>query len=189
VAKKKRKPLVFSQQQKSEAQKFAKNPERLRSHMAEPPLGGWDSSYVPGYSDARHHNEILKREGKKPVPLPIRLQWMRMANDSHDYRDIIKWKRLGYEPLECAEGGCAKLEEHGYDLPPAGHIDPQDHIRKDDLILGWTSGERAAKNLADEEAYKKAIHDVPAQDTIEGEVEEEEQVYLSHGADAFDQVW
>ncbi|MDX1486701.1 MAG: hypothetical protein R3268_00770 [Acidiferrobacterales bacterium] len=144
---------------------------------------GWDWSYVPGYSEKKRINDLLKglrdqnikpiqrtaiiksldrlgydprRDGVQPLEIP-RLQWIRVSDvRGRDVaaRDMQEWLgRLGYRFVTRAN-----LETWGFGFPPAGHDDGGDLIRREDLALAAVSPEIAERNRQRDEQHRREFH-------------------------------
>ena len=125
----------------------------------------WDNSYVPGYSEARQRNELLQRDGKKPVPIP-RAQWVPIGNvkgGAIDRRAILPYARLGYQWTTTDD-----LESLGWGMPPTAYVAEDGTIRREDTALAHVSAERAAYNAAKQKRENEVFHATP---TGEGPVE------------------
>jgi hypothetical protein len=178
--KKKRPPLMFPGKSTTDVEKFHESHVGEKPVLCDPPEGGWDSSYVPGFSDLRHMNEELKKKGKKPVPLPANVLWVR-STGKDDYRGMIEYRRQGYEIVNDAtpEGTSETLNRYGYGLPPAAQIMPDGTIRRDDVILAWCTGEQHAKNVKQHEEYRRWRSGSSPSEDIEMTTEVEEKLEVS----------
>lgn len=158
---------------------FAKAPSDVRRHhedptvasvkaapgqyigAAEPPEGGWDAFYVPGYSDIRALNDHRLRDGLPAVPVPAGVAWVRYTRDNRDhYSGAQKWFRAGYKIVEDAreENGEKRsqlLEDFGYGAPPAAVVTNEGHFRVDDVVLAWCPGEKHEKNIREHAEKRK----------------------------------
>ena len=188
----KKHPLLYSQTPKADAERHWETNQGMQPQkaevIAEPPMGGWDSSYIPGYSDIRHLNELLKKDGLEERLLPIRLQWIRSTGET-DRRDMMQWGRLGYELVKADPQTKRSdlLEKHGFGFPPAAHVTPEGLIRKDDLLLAFVDGVQAQKNFDKEREFTREFESSSGDNPeIQFEEEKREKVYLDHGPEAFD---
>jgi hypothetical protein len=187
-----RKPFVYPGKTDSVAEKFSHDPKAHEKHLAEPPLGGWDANYVPGYSDHRHLNELRVRRGEKPIPLPAKLHWIRATGERVGYRDLMEWTRKGYKVIDDAEERDGKpfsetLAQHGWGWPPVGTIQ-NGMIRKgnEDLILAYVDGDRARQNEREDAEYRAMMEGASGEAHIESETETRETVQLSDADVKFD---
>jgi len=147
-------PLIFPKAATTAAEKFYQAGEGERQEAsAVPPEGGWDSSYVPQFSDHKHMNEILKSMGKEQVALPANLCWVPQG-----YRGFMPWEKKGYTVITDAvevdgERKSKTLEQFGWGFPPAATVTPDGRIRKDDAYLAYVGKDRydheVAKDLED----------------------------------------
>ncbi len=187
--KKKREPMLFSTPPTTEAEKFNREgitPSR-DIFLVEPPLGGWDSSYVPGYSDIRHFNDLATRDGKKLMELAVRLQWARWEGEQHN-RDLLPWLRQGYEFVVVDQADKARwFRDLGYGFPPAARVDAQGYVRRDDTVLMFCDAAQAAKNLRKERDYQDLVNAIPPGENLDETLAESstEKVQLQHGSEVF----
>ncbi len=183
---KKREPMIWPGQKTNTSERFeAENKGKVQMGTAEPPEGGWDSNYVPGYSDERHYWE---QQGKNSsLEMPGRLQWIRAHGAQANYRDTLEWSRQGYIVLKCIKhekgengdwgGGWdppTEMAKHGWGRPPVAEIQDDGVIRTgtEDAVLAYCDGERAAKNFLKEQA------DIPAMEQTSGRRGERSGVVL-----------
>jgi len=158
-----------------------------KAYRVEPPEGGWDANYVPGYSDERH---MWESKGQSPtLNMPARLQWVRCVAQEPAYRDWMEWSRKGYILLKADPETrvCPELERHGWEMPPAAFIKPNGLIQKgtDDAVLAYCAGDAAKENYRKERAdteYQEGVK--PRQGTqtgvlLESHEEERSKVKLS----------
>lgn len=85
---------------------------------------GFSASFVPGYSDKRHENELLKVDGHsgEVKPLKHRFHWARsrnMTNTANDGTRMLHWKRQGYRVV-----GYQEAIDMGYNLAENPAIEP-----------------------------------------------------------------
>jgi hypothetical protein len=154
----KRKPMIFPGQKTNTSEKFVAEKKGMEQMgRAEPPEGGWDANYVPGYSDERHYWESQGKNSS--LEMPGRLQWIRATGAQANYRDTLEWSRKGYIVLKCvprADGGWdppTELAKHGWGIPPVAEIQENGVIRKgtEDAVLAYCDGEQARKNFLKEQ--------------------------------------
>lgn len=105
----------------------------------------WDGSYVPGYSETRHENELRVKRGQKPIETP-RLQWVRISKTGGEDvtagdEAMVNWMKLGYRAC-----GLDDLEAYGWKMPPTAHLAADGTIRRGDQALFIVSAKRAAYN-------------------------------------------
>ena len=131
-----RKPLIF-----------AENPfDTERMDDVENRDANWDASYVPGYSEAKAHNETLAGKGKKAVPIP-RLQWIRISNTAgRDLAATNDLQLLNYLKLGYCAMGLADLERYNYKMPPTSTVTAEGLIRRGDQALFFIDEQRAERN-------------------------------------------
>ena len=187
--KKKREPMLFSTPPKTDAEKFNREGAGggAAANLVEPPLGGWDSSYVPGYSDIRHSNDLRVRDGEKPIEMAVRLQWARWEGEQHN-RDLLPWLRQGYEFVVVDQADKARwFRDLGFDFPPAARVDAQGYVRRDDTVLMFCSAEQAAKNFRKERDYQDLVNNIPSGENLDESLAEKttETVQLEHGSEVF----
>jgi hypothetical protein len=170
------KPLLFGGTSKTDAEKHHEQNAGMKAKLVEPPEGGWDSSYVEGFSDQRHMNEKLKSKGQKPIELPANLAWV-----PKDYRGFMPWKKLGYEVINdaTADRHSNMLDQHGWGFPPAGHVDKDGTIAKDDMLLAYIPGDKYRKVQRDEEAHRKFMETGVGSGTVQMETEEFRKIELT----------
>ena len=171
-------PLIFTKTPTTSAEKHhaTGEPDRLRTSV-EPPEGGWDSSYVPEYSDHRHMNVQLCKQGKNPVELPAHLCWVPKM-----YRGMMPYDRKGYKVIEDANPETRTsdlLQKHGWGMPPAATITPEGRIEKDDSYLAYVDGERYKKEVEKDLAHRKYMEGASTAEHIEMKTEESKKVRLS----------
>jgi hypothetical protein len=179
MARKKKAKPVFPGKTLSQVEKFykEKDTERKEPLLVEPPEGGWDSSYVPGFSDQRAMNEVLEHQGRKPVEMPANVAWAR-ATGEQDYRGLIDWRRQGYEILKVdpETETCENLRKHGWDLPPAAQVMPDGTIRRDDVLLVYCPGDKHRENIERHEQKRDSRQGISSRDGIEMETEESRKI-------------
>ena len=133
----------------------------------------WDSSYVPGYSEKKHENEILVAKGRKPVPIP-RLQWIRVVGTHGEdvgTAEMIEWYHLGYQFATKED-----MDSMGFGMPPGASIDAAGRIRRIDSALAFVDEERAEANRAYAQKVAAEARGVSYKEDIPGE---RKQVSLS----------
>ncbi len=150
-------PLLFAGKSTTKTEKYYAEggPVKVKPFRVTPPLGGWDTKYVPGYSDMK-----LKLEGEGKVAalhMPARLQWIPIGRNIGAGRSRMVWNRMGYKEVEVDHmtGKANLLEKHGWDLPPAADIDEKGHLVEDDVVLAYCDGEQAKKNYEEWNEYNK----------------------------------
>lgn len=150
-------PLLFAGKSQTQTGKFydEDGPAKVKPFSVEPPLGGWDSKYVPGYSDMK-----LKLEGEGKVAalhVPARLQWIPLGTGRGAGRSRMVWNRMGYKEVEVDHitGRANLLDKHGWGAPPAASVDDKGHFVMDDLVLAYCDGDQAKKNYKEWDKYNK----------------------------------
>lgn len=149
------KPLIFANKTVSDAEKHWAQHDNLKTWRAEPPLGGWDSSYVPGYSDERHY---WSAKGEVPIEhMDARLQWVRAVGEN-DYRGWMPWARMDYVLVRVEDDGTIPLlDKHGWERPPAAQVMPDGTLRRDDTLLAYCDGDTARKHHREERAHAAKV--------------------------------
>jgi hypothetical protein len=184
---KRRKPLIFpGQEVTNTSERWEASQQGKTAYKVEPPEGGWDANYVPGYSDERHSWEAKKEVAV--LHMPARLQWVRCTGQEPDYRDWMEWARNGYVLLkaDAETRTCADLSKHGWDIPSAAVIQPNGLIRKgtDDAVLAYCPKDQAIKNWKAEREYTAFLEGTEGKQGVktgvplESEEETREQVKL-----------
>jgi len=118
----------------------------------------WDNSFVPGYSEMRHDNDLLVLEGRKPIPI-ARAQWIKVGKGdsmNSDLRDLLPFTRLGYRFVTVSD-----LPRLGWGMPPAAYAAEDGTIRREDVALAFVSAERAAINIAKQREINADFHAKP----------------------------
>lgn len=107
---------------------------------------GGDVTYVPGYSDLRKERDLAIADRKKPLTLPVRLQWARNARVSGEPDSTKQWEyqSLKYRPVTKDDLGEAWFTA----MPPAGSVAPDGSIRMQDMTLMVCDAQTAAQNAA-----------------------------------------
>ena len=126
--------------------------------------GGWDSSYVPGYSEKRRENELRVAKGLQEVALP-RLQWVRanhVDGRAIATSEMYKWAKLGYQRVTEED-----FEDLGISMPPAAHKGADGSICKEDLVLCYVPEDVAKRNKLRQEAETARFQGMGAGDHIE----------------------
>ncbi len=185
MADNKKRPVIFPSERKADAVRHYETGQGdTTAGTIEPPRGGWDSSYVPGFSELRHANSYAKtlqgrREGYTEVELPCNIAWIRYAGD-HDYRGMIEWRKKGYEiiTVDTTTGKAELLEKHGFGIPPAAQVTSDGMIRRDDTVLAYCDGETHRKNIREHEEYRAFMQGASTQATIEMETEESRKIRI-----------
>lgn len=105
-----------------------------------------DVTYVPGFSDLRRAADMARAEGKKPLPLPINLRWVRRTrrDGSPTNERTVIVSRAGFVPVTKADVGQPWLTSL-----PAGCQELADgSLGNADMVLmkqdAKTAGRRAA---------------------------------------------
>lgn len=143
---------------------------------------GWDSAYIPGYSDKRRENEIRVKEGQKPIPLPLRFQWIRASTVNGKAvatTEMYNWARLGYR-----KATKDVLEENGYGMPPAAFVNPDGDIMKEDLVLAFVPEDIARRNQSRQNQINAEFQGFAAEDHIEVEERTDKRVNLTQFEDS-----
>ena len=171
-------PLIFTKPPTTAAEKHHNTgeAERVRTSV-EPPEGGWDSSYVPEYSDHKHMNEELRKQGKKPVDLPANLCWVPKS-----FRGMMPYDRKGYTVIDDVNqetGVSDLLQKHGWGMPPAATITPEGRIEKDDSYLAYVDAERHKVEEDKDLASRRFREGGAAPDSITMTTEQSKKVRLS----------
>lgn len=123
------------------------------------------STFIPGYSDARAQFEREVALGNDPKPLRHRFQFARKErpDGTEDGRRIAQWKSKGYTKVKWDEAVAA-----GYDLDnSACQRGPDDSVLLGDTVLMWTPAPNAARRAkqikedtkAASDAYQKRVED------------------------------
>lgn len=178
--KKKRQPIVFPGHTKLSGDRHEESGVGLKARDVEPPDGGWDSTYVPGYSDMKHMNEILKLRKQKPLDMPANVIWV-----PRDYRGFMPYQKKGYAIITDAkldETGTKRsemLEQHGWEVAPAARVMPDGTIQKDDLVLAYVPGDRHRAEVRKDEEYRKFREGGPMETEHEEKIKvSDEEVYF-----------
>ena len=118
-----------------------------------------DLSYVPGYSDLRRARDRAVAEGKKPLPLPYRLQLVRVKNSmgGPDGRMAAQWRAQGYREVLHEE-----MEGMGIALPVGGMASAEGFVDVGDTRLFVCDAPRAARN---EQNWRRATDELQATDS------------------------
>lgn len=184
------KPLIWPGKEAANTSERWEESQRGKKPLrVEPPDGGWDANYVPGYSDERHAWEAQKENPS--LRMPARLQWVRCIGHEPAYRDWMEWSRKGYILLKAdpETRTCNELTQWGWSVPEQAVIQPNGLIRKgtDDAVLAYCPGEQAKENFRKERqetAYQEGVKPRQGQTTgvlLESEEEERTIVKLSDG--------
>ena len=158
----KRGPIVFPGRTVMSGDKHEESGAGHRQKLVEPPEGGWDASYVPGYSDMRHMNDALRARGKEGIKVPANVCWV-----PRNYRGFMPYKKKGYEVITDAkldEVGTKRsemLEKHGWEVAPAADVREDGTIQKDDLVLAYVPGDRYREEMKKEEEHRQLALAVP----------------------------
>jgi len=177
--KKKRGPVVFPGRTVMSGDKFEGSGEGRKTKLVEPPEGGWDASYVPGYSDMRHMNDALRARKKKGIDLPANVCWV-----PRSYRGFMPYRKKGYAVITDAtidESGNKRsdmLEKHGWEVAPAADVREDGTIQKDDLILAYVPGDRWREEER-KEAEHRAFMEGTTGKNVEVETERSEKIRLT----------
>lgn len=137
---------------------------------------GWDSAYIPGYSDKRRENELRVLKGQKAIPLPLRFQWIRASTVNGKAvatTEMYNWARLGYR-----KATKEVLDEHGYGLPPAAFENPDGDIMKEDLVLAFVPEDIALRNKKRQDQTNAEFQGFASEDHIEVEERTDKRVNL-----------
>ena len=189
----KKRPLIFPSSRKPDAVRHHETGAgETTTGSIEPPRGGWDSSYVPGFSELRHANKYARtaqgrRAGYRETELPANLAWIRYAGEG-DYRGMIEWRKKGYEiiTVDPETGKAQLLEQYGWSLPPASQITSDHMIRRDDTVLAYCDGETHKKNIREHAEYREFMQGASTQATIEMETEEKRKIRVGPDDAVFD---
>jgi len=115
-----------------------------------------DLTYIPGYSDWRRERDDALRTGKKPRPLPFRLQLVRVKNaqGQPDSRMAPYWRAKGYREVEASA-----LVSMGLGMPVGGMVSGDGFIDVGDTRLFVCDARRAARNQLD---WRRATDEMQA---------------------------
>jgi hypothetical protein len=151
----------------------------------------WDRSYVPGYSELRRNNELaaLPNSTLKHIPIPARLQWVRISRtggEDVDRKDLLEFGRLGYQFVMADsndKGGYLRsskdLTQYNYGFPPTAYVSNDGLIRREDLALAIVDGDRAQINI--EARERRRGHTAPAVGDRTGEEFSVEESHTESG--------
>ena len=160
----KRGPVHFPGVKAPLAEQYYQSEEGKKAYKVEPPEGGWDSSYVPGFSDQKHMNEMLKLQGEKPLGLPANLCWLPINKKA-----LMLWTKKGYEVI--TDGNpetqtSEMLAKHGWKVPEQATVMPNGTIQREDVVLGYVPGERYLEEQ-EKEAEERAFREGATLETEE----------------------
>jgi len=129
-----------------------------KPEFADPALARGDLTYVPGWSDLRRQRDADVREGRKPAPLPYRLQLVRVRNSMGlpDGQGAASWRAQGYQEVKVNE-----MKELGIAMPIGGMASADGFVDVGDLRLFACDAQRAAQN---EQNWRRATDEVQATD-------------------------
>lgn len=149
--------------------------------------GGFDTSYIGGYSELQKAKDIAKadeatlsesikrkyykRFGTEPYKSKYEFAWPRVSSPSGDdshtaNRDLIAWYQQGYTPVtvnpeQTLDKQKAEFrKKYGYDFPRAARVAPDGTIRRLDTALFVVDGERARRNEARQRAKNEKFHGI-----------------------------
>ena len=107
-----------------------------------------DPTYVPGFTDMRRAADIARANGKKPLPLPVNLRWVRRTRPGTDTptneRQIWVGNR-GYKPVRADQVGTVPWLTA---MPAGAHKLPDGTIGNMDGQLMVCDQDRAMRNSA-----------------------------------------
>lgn len=184
-SKSKRGPVVFPGKTVPAGDKHEESGAGHKPKLVAPPDGGWDASYVPGFSDMRHMNDALKAKGKHGVDLPANVCWV-----PRNYRGFMPYKRKGYEVITDAqldESGNKRsemLEKHGWEVAPAADVREDGTIQKDDLVLAYVPGDRYREEERKEAEYRAYMEGSTGKN-VEVTTEHSEKIQISSDEEIF----
>jgi hypothetical protein len=113
-----------------------------------------DLTYIPGYSDLRRQRDRDMQAGRKPKPLPFRLQLVRVKNvaGAPDSRMGAWWRAQGYREVLASD-----MEGMGITMPIGGMTSAEGYVDVGDTRLFVCDAQRAARN---EQDWRRATDDM-----------------------------
>jgi len=149
-----------------------------------------DPSYIPGYSEQVQANEIgavpenvwyeqhkdtgitkesqYKLIGKHPAPLPVEYMWLRTQDVSglpsaSVARGLMEYADRKYRVARWPND----LEPYGFGQPPAGHLEADGTIRRDDVTLYVVDGRAATAFRKAQQEYTQKLENPTGRDGVE----------------------